>query len=109
MAVSAMRCVTSRAHRRRATTQAADGDAVVTYHNLTDNDLKAIYAYLSSLPQAKGCNTPADGCAGPPAFPNATPPTPAIGSGPALGLASGRYAYHDDPQLPGACPNPPPQ
>jgi hypothetical protein len=29
----------------------------VTYHNLTDSDLKAIYAYLSALPQATACNT----------------------------------------------------
>jgi hypothetical protein len=81
----------------------------VTYHNLTDNDLKAIYAYLSSLPQARGCNKPSDGCAGPAANPTAVPPIPAdIGSGPALGLASGRYAYTDDPDYPDACPNPPP-
>lgn len=31
----------------------------VTYHNLTDNDLKAIYAYLSALPKATACNTAA--------------------------------------------------
>jgi hypothetical protein len=66
----------------------------VTYHNLTDKDLKAIYAYLSSLPKATACNTAADGCAGP----------PGIGSGRALGLPSGRYAYTSTDE----CPNPPP-
>ncbi len=35
-----------------------------TYHSLTDRDLKAIYAYLSALPHADPCNTPADGCPG---------------------------------------------
>jgi hypothetical protein len=35
-----------------------------TYHSLTDTDLKAIYAYLSALPQSKACNTVQNGCAG---------------------------------------------
>src|SRR3984893_17995644 len=35
-----------------------------TYHSMTDTDLKAIYAYLSALPQSKACNTVDDGCAG---------------------------------------------
>ncbi|MBV9016757.1 MAG: hypothetical protein JO058_13985 [Alphaproteobacteria bacterium] len=38
-----------------------------TFHSMTDTDLKAIYAYLSALPQSKACNTggPAgNGCAG---------------------------------------------
>jgi hypothetical protein len=35
-----------------------------TYHSLTDTDLKAIYAYLSSLPQTTACNTVENGCAG---------------------------------------------
>jgi len=35
-----------------------------TYHNMTDTDLKAIYAYLSSLPQSNACNTAEDGCSG---------------------------------------------
>ena len=67
-----------------------------TFHSMTDTDLKAIYAYLSSLPQATACNTAADGCAGP----------PGIGSGKALalGLPSGRYAYTPTDE----CPNPPP-
>lgn len=34
------------------------------FHNLTDHDLEAIYAYLSALPSATPCNTPADGCPG---------------------------------------------
>ena len=66
----------------------------VTYHNLTDKDLKAIYAYLSALPKATACNTAVDGCAGP----------PGIGSGKALNLPSGRYAYTSMDE----CPNPPP-
>jgi hypothetical protein len=35
-----------------------------TYHSLTDTDLKAIYAYLSALPQTTACNAAANGCAG---------------------------------------------
>jgi len=61
-----------------------------TYHSMTDNDLRAIYAYLRSLPQTSACNTPADGCAG---F-----------SGLALSLKSGQYAYPNSD----SCPNPPP-
>ena len=57
----------------------------VVYHNMTDTDLKAIYAYLSALPKATACNTAADGCAS---------PNPALRSGRAatLGLSS-CYAY----------------
>ncbi|MGC2415798.1 MAG: hypothetical protein WA459_24265 [Stellaceae bacterium] len=33
-----------------------------SYHNLTDFDLEAIYTYLTALPSAQACNTPADGC-----------------------------------------------
>ena len=69
-----------------------------TYHSMTDTDLKAIYAYLSALPQTTACNTGNLGCAG---FndQNGTPypkgPTP-----------PGFYAYdlsNTDP----TCPNPP--
>jgi hypothetical protein len=35
-----------------------------TYHSMTDTDLKAIYAYLSALPQTSACNTAQDGCSG---------------------------------------------
>ena len=35
-----------------------------SFHNLTDSDLKAMSAYLSALPNASPCNTPADGCPG---------------------------------------------
>lgn len=59
-----------------------------TYHNLTDRDLKAIYSYLSALPPANPCNTPADGC---PGF-----------SGAAAKSATYAYTNTDD------CPNPPP-
>jgi len=60
----------------------------VTYHNLTDTDLKAIYAYLSALPKARGCNNPENGC---PGF--STPP----------GTPAGKYAYAPTDE----CPNPP--
>ena len=33
-----------------------------SYHNLTDFDLEAIYTYLTAIPPAQACNTPADGC-----------------------------------------------
>jgi hypothetical protein len=35
-----------------------------TYHSMTDRDLKAIYAYLSALPQTTACNTVQNGCSG---------------------------------------------
>jgi hypothetical protein len=35
-----------------------------TYHSMTDTHLKAIYAYLSALPQTTACNTVQNGCAG---------------------------------------------
>jgi hypothetical protein len=35
-----------------------------TYHAMTDTDLKAIYAYLSALPQTTACNAAQNGCAG---------------------------------------------
>jgi hypothetical protein len=61
-----------------------------TYHSLTDTDLKAIYAYLSSLPQTTACNTVQNGCAG---FFGA-----AKGAG-EVGTNRYRYANTDD------CPN----
>jgi hypothetical protein len=60
-----------------------------TYHSMTDTNIKAIYAYLSAIPPAEACNTPADGCA---PF-----------SGKATGLPSGTYTYPNTPD----CPNPP--
>lgn len=62
-----------------------------TYHSMTDTDLKAIYAYLSAIPHAEACNTPADGCA------------PFSGLAKQNGLASGQYAYTNSDD----CPNPP--
>jgi cytochrome c553 len=59
-----------------------------TYHNMTDRDLKAIYAYLSALPSTTPCNTVDDGC---PGF-----------SGAASKSTTYVYANSDD------CPNPPP-
>jgi hypothetical protein len=59
-----------------------------TYHSMTDDDLKAIYAYLTALPPAVACNTVADGC---PGF-----------SGVAKNFQSYAYPNTDD------CPNPPP-
>ena len=61
-----------------------------TYHSMTDTELKAIYAYLSSLPQATACNTVETGCAG--WFGNAK------GAG-EVGTNRYRYANTDD------CPN----
>ena len=55
-----------------------------SYHNMTDFDLEAIYTYLSALPPATACNTPADGC-------------PAI-------TDNLHYTYANTPD----CPNPPP-
>ena len=63
-----------------------------TFHSMTDTDLKAIYAYLSALPQTTACNTAADGCAG------------FSGLALAQGLKPGQYAYPNTDQ----CPNPPP-
>lgn len=65
----------------------------VTYHNLTDKDLKAIYAYLSAIPKATACNTAANGC---PGF--STPIDPNTGK------PSASLAYANSPE----CPNPPP-
>jgi hypothetical protein len=59
-----------------------------TYHSMTDDDLKAIYAYLTALPIAVACNTVADGC---PGF-----------SGAAAGSSTYVYPNTDD------CPIPPP-
>ena len=63
-----------------------------TYHSMTDNDLKAIYAYLSALPTTTACNTAADGCAG------------FSGLAKSLSLKPGQYAYQNTDD----CPNPPP-
>lgn len=64
-----------------------------TYHSLTDTDLKAIYAYLSSLPTTTACNTAANGC----------PPFSGV-KGP---FAPGFYNYNLSNTDP-TCPNPPP-
>jgi hypothetical protein len=58
------------------------------YHGMTDDELKAIYAYLSAIPPAKACNTAADGC---PGFSGAA-------------ASSTEYAYPNSDD----CPNPPP-
>ena len=62
-----------------------------TYHSMTDTQLKAIYAYLSALPQTSACNTAADGCAG------------FSGLAKSQNLKSGQYAYTNSDD----CPNPP--
>ncbi|HXW83710.1 MAG TPA: hypothetical protein VEJ86_04850 [Candidatus Binataceae bacterium] len=59
-----------------------------TYHSMTTRELEAIYEYLTALPSANPCNTPADGC---PGF-----------SGLAASSSSYAYANSDD------CPNPAP-
>jgi len=62
-----------------------------TYHNMTNEQLKSIYAYLRALPVASACNTVDDGC---PGFSGAAVGTPNV------------YAYPDS----ASCPNPaPPQ
>jgi hypothetical protein len=63
-----------------------------TYHNMTDADLKAIYAYLTAIPPATPCNTVADGC-------------------PGFGTAanSANYVYKDTPDCPNGPNGPPPQ
>lgn len=57
-----------------------------TYHNLTDAQLRSIYAYLRAIPPAAACNSVADGC---PGF-----------SG--LAVHSPNYAYPNSAD----CPNP---
>ena len=59
-----------------------------TYHGMTDTDLRAIYAYLSSLPPTTACNSVANGC---PGFSGAA-------------ATSANYAYPNTED----CPNPPP-
>ena len=67
-----------------------------SYHNMTDNDLKAIYAYLAALPQTTACNTPDLGC---PGFKD--PNGDLYPKGPNAPLF---YAYTNTDD----CPNPPP-
>jgi hypothetical protein len=63
---------------------------------MTDTDLKAMYAYLSALPQTTACNTPELGCFG---FKDANgTPYPKGPNPPAF------YAYTNTDD----CPNPPP-
>ena len=59
-----------------------------TYHAMTDEQMRSIYAYMSALPPATACNTVDDGC---PGF-----------SGQAQN--SQNYAYPNTPD----CPNPAP-
>lgn len=58
------------------------------YHGMTDEQLAAVYAYLSAIPSARPCNTAADGCPG--------------YSGAAARASAYVYPNSDD------CPNPPP-
>jgi len=62
-----------------------------TYHSMTDTDLKAIYAYLSALPQATACNAAENGCAG---FSN----NPVLNS---RGVGANQYIYANTDD----CPN----
>lgn len=64
-----------------------------TFHNMTDRDIRAIYAYLSALPPKTACNTAADGC---PGF-----------SGTAKGNPANNFGY-TYVNTDGTCPNPPP-
>jgi hypothetical protein len=58
------------------------------FHGMTDDQLKAIYTYLSAIPSAMPCNTAADGCPG--------------YSGAAAHSSGYVYPNSDN------CPNPPP-
>jgi mono/diheme cytochrome c family protein len=63
-----------------------------SYHNMTDFDLEAIYTYLSAIPPATGCNTPANDVPG--ISPNGCP----------IITDNQHYTYTNTPD----CPNPPP-
>src|SRR5580704_5123194 len=69
-----------------------------TYHSMTDTDLKAIYAYLSALPQSKACNTVDDGCAG---FFGAAQNLGVVVNGVSVGVVgANQYAYPNTDDCP---------
>ena len=65
-----------------------------TFHSMTDTDLKAIYAYLSSLPQARACNAAQNSCAG-------FSKDPQLAS---LPVGSNRYIYANTDDCPNNIP-----
>src|SRR5437764_8288329 len=69
-----------------------------TYHSMTDTDLKAIYAYLSALPQTTACNTVENGCAG--FFGQANTPGSVV-NGTSVGVVgANQYAYTNTDDCP---------
>ena len=72
-----------------------------TYHSMTDNDLKAIYAYLSALPQSKACNAAANGCAGFSNDPRLAGVPPGTLTSPAHVVGANQYIYPNTDD----CPN----
>jgi hypothetical protein len=78
-----------------------------TYHSMTDRDLKAIYAYLSALPQTTACNAATNGCAGfstdPRLFNSSDPNDPVSNANKLKGITVGanKYIYPNTDD----CPN----
>ncbi|HEX6443048.1 MAG TPA: hypothetical protein VF007_12725, partial [Stellaceae bacterium] len=72
-----------------------------TYHSLTDTDLKAVYAYLSALPQATACNAAANGCAGFSNDPRLAGVPPGTPTTPAHVVGANQYIYPNTDD----CPN----
>jgi hypothetical protein len=69
-----------------------------TYHSMTDTELKAVYAYLSALPQSKVCNTVDDGCAG---FFGAATNLGVVVNGVSVGVVgANQYAYANTDDCP---------
>jgi hypothetical protein len=69
-----------------------------TFHSMTDTDLKAIYAYLSALPQSKACNTVQNGCAG---FFGAAQNMGTVVNGVSIGVVgANQYAYTNTDDCP---------
>ena len=72
-----------------------------TYHSMTDTDLKAIYAYLSALPQSTACNAAANGCAGFSKDPRLAGVPPGTPTTPAHVVGANQYIYPNTDD----CPN----
>lgn len=69
-----------------------------TYHSMTDTELKAVYGYLSALPQSKVCNTVDDGCAG---FFGAAANLGVVVNGVSVGVVgANQYAYTNTDDCP---------
>jgi hypothetical protein len=72
-----------------------------TFHSMTDTDLKAVYAYLSSLPQATACNAAQNGCAGFSKDPRLAGVPPGTLASPAHVVGANQYIYPNTDD----CPN----